>query len=136
MKKLPLTEHAIVIRTDFSNAKRWSQLQAVASAPADPFIFSIEVVDDVFFKGKTTEEILASFPKEYPHSFVFVADQQAIRDEDYPCLVIDLLEEPGRSFRAFAREIASIENNLSIANMGFEEFAESVGEDGVFRGFE
>jgi hypothetical protein len=30
----------------------------------------------------------------------------------------------------------SIENNLSLANMGFEEFAGSIGADGVFRGFE
>lgn len=29
----------------------------------------------------------------------------------------------------------SVENNLSIANMGFEEFADSADEKGVFRGF-
>jgi hypothetical protein len=28
-----------------------------------------------------------------------------------------------------------IENNLSLANMDFEEFAEAVDPDGVFRGF-
>jgi hypothetical protein len=31
--------------------------------------------------------------------------------------------------------IQSIQNNLSIANMDFEEFANSVDDDGVFRGF-
>jgi hypothetical protein len=31
--------------------------------------------------------------------------------------------------------VQSIENNLSIANMDFAEFADSVNEDGVFRGF-
>jgi len=29
-----------------------------------------------------------------------------------------------------------VENNLSLANMDFEEFADSVDADGVFRGFE
>jgi hypothetical protein len=29
----------------------------------------------------------------------------------------------------------SVENNLSIANMGFDEFADAVYKDGVFRGF-
>jgi len=29
----------------------------------------------------------------------------------------------------------SIENNLSGANMDFDEFANAVGDDGVFRGF-
>jgi hypothetical protein len=28
-----------------------------------------------------------------------------------------------------------IENNLSIANMDFEEFGNAVGKDGIFRGF-
>jgi hypothetical protein len=32
-------------------------------------------------------------------------------------------------------EIQSIENNLSLANMDFEEFAESADKDGIFRGF-
>jgi hypothetical protein len=28
-----------------------------------------------------------------------------------------------------------VENNLNIANMGWEEFADAVDEDGTFRGF-
>jgi hypothetical protein len=35
-----------------------------------------------------------------------------------------------------AAELWSIENNLSGANMDFEEFAHAVDDDGVFRGFE
>jgi uncharacterized protein DUF6924 len=38
-------------------------------------------------------------------------------------------------FRAIPSQIQGIENNLSIANMDFEGFAEAVNEDGVFRGF-
>ena len=136
MKTIPLTEHPVVIRTDFSNPGRWTELQAIASAPPEPFMFMIEVIDDVAFRAKKTEDLLASVPEGYPHSFIFVADQQAIQNEGFPCLVVDLVDEPGRSFRTLAREMASIENNLSIANMGFEEFAAGVGKDGVFRGFE
>ncbi|MFF4054379.1 DUF6924 domain-containing protein [Streptomyces sp. NPDC001668] len=33
------------------------------------------------------------------------------------------------------RPLWSMENNLSGANMDFEEFADAVEEDGVFRGF-
>jgi hypothetical protein len=55
---------------------------------------------------------------------------------EHPFLVLDLLDERGRSFRALPREIQAIENNLSIANMDFSEFADSAGSDGVFRGFE
>ena len=42
----------------------------------------------------------------------------------------------GRSFRCVAGEVASIAANLAIANMDFSDFADSVEDDGVFRGFE
>jgi hypothetical protein len=64
-----------------------------------------------------------------------VVDRLATRHKDFPILVIDLQDEPGRTFRAVPGEIQSIENNLSIANMRFYEFANNVGPDGVFRGF-
>ncbi|GAB3345306.1 DUF6924 domain-containing protein [Micromonospora halotolerans] len=38
-------------------------------------------------------------------------------------------------FRALPRQVQAIENNLSIANMDFFEFARAAGPDGVFRGF-
>jgi hypothetical protein len=60
----------------------------------------------------------------------------AVLQPDHPLLVIDLQGEPGREFRAIPSQIQAIENNLSIANMGFEEFAEAVDASGVFRGFE
>ncbi|MFK4804121.1 DUF6924 domain-containing protein [Streptomyces sp. MPA0124] len=43
--------------------------------------------------------------------------------------------ERGRCVRVVAAELWSIENNLSEANMDFEEFAGAVDDDGVFRGF-
>jgi hypothetical protein len=46
-----------------------------------------------------------------------------------------LFDDPGRVFRVVPSQILGIENNLSTANMDFDEFADSVGEDGVFRGF-
>ncbi|MBU3863716.1 hypothetical protein KN815_06325 [Streptomyces sp. 4503] len=55
--------------------------------------------------------------------------------EEMPLLVIDLWDVRGRSIRVIATELWGIENNLSISNMYFEEFAESVDEDGVFRTF-
>ncbi|MGC4896997.1 DUF6924 domain-containing protein [Micromonospora sp. DT31] len=40
-----------------------------------------------------------------------------------------------RPFRALPRQVQAIQNNLSLANMDYIEFATSVGADGVFRGF-
>jgi hypothetical protein len=48
---------------------------------------------------------------------------------------VDLFEEPGRAFRLIPSEMWAVENNLSIANMDFAEFADAVDADDVFRGF-
>ena len=64
-----------------------------------------------------------------------VADGVTMRSADNPVLVVALGDERGREFRAAPTPVHSIENNLSIANMDFHEFADAVGDDGVFRGF-
>ena len=71
----------------------------------------------------------------YPHSFVFVVDREAVSNPEFPILVVNLRRDHGRVFRAIPSTIQSIENNLSIANMSFFEFANAVDADGVFRGF-
>jgi len=50
-------------------------------------------------------------------------------------MVMDLSTERGRAFRVIPSEIEGVENNLSLANMDFEEFANAADPDGVFRGF-
>ncbi len=95
----------------------------------------MEIVDDRANSGATVEQLMDAVPEDYPQSFIVVADGTAISQPDYPLLVVDLSEERGRQFRSVAAQVASIDNNLSIANMGFEEFADAVDADGVFRGF-
>lgn len=48
---------------------------------------------------------------------------------------MDLSGEPGSTFRTSPTRIQTIQNNLSIGNMGFEDFAADVDGDGVFRHF-
>lgn len=49
--------------------------------------------------------------------------------------MVDLYDDPGRTFWVIPREMRSVENNLSNANMDYREFADSVAAAGVFRGF-
>jgi hypothetical protein len=72
--------------------------------------------------------------------FSDAAAWQAIRSAtmthpEHPVLVLDLFDLSSQAFRALPSAVQSIENNLSISNMDFEEFAGAVDEDGVFRGF-
>jgi hypothetical protein len=47
----------------------------------------------------------------------------------------DMYHDPGRTFRVIPSEMWGVENNLSLSNMDFFEFADAADEDGVFRGF-
>ena len=132
--KIPLSEHALLVRTDFSDPSTWQKLITAVRTPADPFIFNMEIVDDRANSDATVEQLVKALPEAYPHSFMVVADSIAISQPEHPLLVVDLYGERGRQFRAVAAQIAPIDNNLSIANMDFEEFAELVDDAGVFRG--
>src|SRR6266496_2374017 len=99
------------------------------------FLAYVDFLDDKQYADITKDQLLASIPKNYNHSFIIVVDKIAISNSEYPLLIVDLYEKSGREFRAIPSQIQGIENNLSIANMDFEEFADSADEDGVFRGF-
>ena len=91
-------------------------------------------VSDPAFDGATVEHI-TELGIQAGHRFAFVADQRALSDSEHPLLVVSFRDEPGRTFRVIPSAVWGVENNLSIANLGFEEFADAVDDDGVFRGF-
>jgi len=132
--KIPPSESALLIRTDFSDESAWQKLLSEVRDPADPFIFNMEIVDNGANSSATVDQLMEAIPETYPHSFMVVADSMAISQPEHPLLVVDLFEERGRQFRAVAAQVASIDNNLSIFNMGFDEFAELADDAGVFRG--
>ena len=139
MKQLPKTTNPLVIRTDFENQQAWETICKLIRAPvaegSDTFYAYVDFLEDTGFRNLSKEDLLTCVPRDYAHSFLFVVDSTAITQPDFPILVIDLYADCGRSFRAVPTKIQSIENNLSIANMDFAEFADSVDKDGIFRGF-
>ena len=136
MKQIPRTENALVLRTDFSNDLIWKAICEEIQTPVGIFHFraNVEFLDDAQYASITKEQLLELIPSNYDHSFIVIADQTAISHPDRPLLVVDLYEGSGNEFRAIPPQMQSIENNLSIANMDFEEFAEAVDADGIFRG--
>jgi hypothetical protein len=137
MKPLPDTEDPIVLRTDFTDDQAWSRLCALISSPIgrDGFQANVAFVDDPSFADMTPEALCASISGEQRHSFIVIADHRTFSESEQSLSVMDLIDEPGRTFRALPTRIQSIENNLSIANMGFEELANAAECDGIFRGF-
>ena len=137
MKQLPETMFPLVIRADFSSQSRWNRICAEISKPVgeDGFLADVVFLDDESYKDITKQQLLELVPKGYPHTFIMLVDQIAISESESPLLIVDLYTEPGREFRASPSEIQGIQNNLSIANMDFRDFADNVDNDGVFRGF-
>jgi hypothetical protein len=139
MKMLPRTSNPLVKRTDFGHQQTWETICRLIRAPVHEGIYdfyaNVAFLEDTAFNGLTKEDLLLRVPSDYRHSFLLVVDSTATQGREFPILVIDLHHERGKTFRAIPSQIQAIENNLSIANMDFFEFADNVDPDGVFRGF-
>ncbi len=137
MPRIGHTDNAVVVRTDFSSQQSWLAVREQMLAETDDgFRAYVEIVDDVDFDGAEPDQVLAAICDDYGYSFVIIADRVTMIDVEHPLLVVDLRNEPGRSFRAVPGAVQSVENNLSIANMDFFEFADAAEQQGgVYRGF-
>ena len=135
MKPLPDTPHTVVLRTDFSNHDAWETIRSEIQQPVDGLLANVDFIDDGDYAWVNKDQLLHLIPGDTERHFIVLADETAIVEPEHPLLVVDLFGEPGREFRALPSDIRSIENNLSIGNKDFSEFAEHVDGKGVFRGF-
>ncbi len=136
MPKLPALDRSLLVRTEFSDDPAWARVTEEAQrVNEDGFRAYIEPISDPSFDGAGWEAVKAAIPSTSGGPAVlFVADDVALASPDHPILVVDLVA--GRApFRSIPSELWSIDNNLNIANMDWEEFAHRVDEDGVLRGF-
>lgn len=136
MLRLPIADNSLLVRTTFSDKERWEDaLSVVLKENEDGFRAYVDVVDDSAWDGVIWEQIRqAALEANDQVSVLFIVDRAAL-EPGYPIMVIDLDEDSRQPFRCIARELWGVENNLNIANMDWEEFAESTDDDGVFRGF-
>jgi hypothetical protein len=111
---------SLAIRTDFAHEEEWARIQEAIVEPQ-------------------TEEGFIAYVE-----FITLT----LTHPDRPILAVNLydwvegLEDQGRgprygdTFRVVPAELWSVQNNLSLPNMEWEEFADNVDGDGIFRGFE
>ena len=156
MKPIPETENTVVLRTDFSDDAAWKAICAAIREPAAEYQIdfaewaaineaigqyvgelqaNVVFIDDPEYADITIDQLLKLVPEDSNQTFLFVVDRVTVSHTDHPILVVDLFTERGRKFRTVPSQIQAIENNLSIANMDWEDFADNVDADGVFRGF-
>jgi hypothetical protein len=136
MTGLPSTEASLLVRTDFSDDAAWEETKAAALAEnEDGFRAYARVVDDPTLREATWQDLRgAALDLELRAAVLFVADRAALAG-DHPLQVVDLSRESRPPFRCLARELWGVDNNLNLANMDWEDYADNVEADGIYRGF-
>ena len=136
---LPSAENSPVLRTDFEDDAAWitvcDLIRRPVSVHGQDFFAHVEFIDNAIFRNRTEEELLSMVPSDYGHTFLLIVDGSTTKGPEFPILVMDLWNEPGRTFRVVPSEVQGVENNLSICNLDFRDFADNVDNDGIFRGF-
>ena len=144
MPHLPEGSNSLLLRTAFGHDDSWERLRVAVTAPVevsypsgavDEFQAYLTVIEDRVYDGLSASDLLEDGFDRGGHSFIFLVDELALTHPEHPVLVVDLWDQPGATFRVIPTAMWGVENNLSISNMGFDEFAENVDEDGIFRGF-
>lgn len=152
-----------VIRTDFSDDIRWQRICELISAPqsdsgerSEKFYANVDFISREAYLDKSPHEIVMLLPDDYPGYLCFIVDHVCIQSKEFLVLVVgfgppeeaidadesimqrtpkDVPATDLRTFRTVPSCIQAIENNLSISNMDFEDFADAVDSNGVHRGF-
>ena len=126
-----------LVRADFTDQVAWEQIcRAVLVDPDSPDEngqVGFVIVDDIELDGLTPARLLELEPHEGGGDFL--VDHQTMSHPDRPVVAVDVADEPGRSFRLIPTAVQSFAVNMLLANMDFDDFANSVDADGIFRGF-
>jgi hypothetical protein len=136
-----LPSASVLVRTWFGDDSAWESLVSDVETPNDEgFLANVVLVNDRAFKGLSAEALKAKHPGGAIVSFV--ADEMTLTNGERPILAVWVLPQQAwdersdrLTFRVVASELPSVENNINLANMDWEDFTQAVGEDGIFRGF-
>jgi hypothetical protein len=137
MRMLPRVHCSLLVRTDFTSEDAWRAVCDDALREyEDGFQAYLEPVSDPGFEGAGWETVRTAVPSgDHGVSVLFIADSTTLASPDHPVLAVDLLDGHGRRpFRCIPPELWAVENNLNIANIAWEDFADEVDESGVYRG--
>ena len=139
-----------LVRTDFSDDAAWEQIadEATREYGPDGFRADVSPVSDPQWADASWAVIKAAAETGNSGPIVlFIADSVTFSSADHPVLAVDLsdkilsLEEfpeiAGRMpFRCVTAALWDVENNLSLANLDWEDYARQLDDDGIYHGFE
>lgn len=124
-----------VIRTDFTDEAAWKKIEREVTATNSlGFSANVRFVDDRQYSELTEQELLQKISGLDEYGCIFIADGTAMSSTEHHLLVVDPSNPTGETFRVIPSEAWGVENNLSIANMDYDEFYNLADPDSVFRG--
>lgn len=134
---------SLLVRTDFSSDTAWEEVRDEATRQYEyGFAANLLPVSNPAFDGAGWQAAKAAEPPDHQKddyaysSVLFVADHVALSEPEHPILVVGFgpnSDQP--AFRVIPSQLWSVENNLNISNMDWQEFFQATGAGGVFRGF-
>jgi hypothetical protein len=128
-------EGALLIRTNFAHPTEWRALRARIETPSpDGFLATLEIVDDRRYDGLDVARLRELLLGDT--AVAFLVDRDTLTHRDRPLLAVNLAEPGGDTLRVVPSALWSVENNLTLANMDWDELAAAVDDDGVFRGID
>ncbi|MEU0543038.1 hypothetical protein ABZ319_24510 [Nocardia sp. NPDC005978] len=136
-----LPNESVLVRTWFGDDNAWKRLvEQVRTPSVEDFVATVMCVDDKAFQDLSPDALTALQPDEPLVSFL--ADEVTLTHPEFPVLAVyvgadEYDEEEGtdtRPFRVVPGALWSVENNINLGNMGWDEISEAADEDRIYRG--
>lgn len=121
----------ICFRTDFSDDNKWKNIKEKIKNDGEYECF-LKYIEEKKFENTEKEKIIEFLNSiNYEYDFFIICDSQSMNDETL--LIININSK--NNFRCRASLLWSPVNNLSIANMDFDEFKNNANDNNIFNGF-
>jgi hypothetical protein len=134
----------LVVRTYFGDQEAWERLMAAVQQPDsdDGYVATVTFVDDPSSTAMSADDLRAQVADNPESPMVsFIADERAQRAKGSPLLAVwvappdpELDTSDYAPFRVIASELSTVEVNINLGNLDWDDFAGAVDADGVYRG--
>ncbi|MFE9880780.1 DUF6924 domain-containing protein [Streptomyces sp. NPDC005784] len=138
---------ALVVRTDYLDDEGWQHVAAALTQHEA----HVHFIDDLAWAEASVDEVLTVVRADEDLAVVFLADRTSMQSESHALLAVttltreecvddedyEQLTEFGSTFRITPAGVHDVHANLSIGNLGFEEYAARAHEDPerIYRSF-
>jgi hypothetical protein len=125
--RLPESDYSPLLRTDFTDDQAW---QALLDEIGSDWV---TVMPDPGHRDLSVPELVALVPDGSRYPVLVIADHLTFTSAERSLLLIDVDEEPGRTFRAVPDAFQSAIANLAIQNQSFDDYLNRLDDSGVYR---